>query len=879
MAGGNIDNLYIAVSASAKGASNALDKVAKALEKIADLSSNSGLKEMSDQLETATKSAKGLSGELKKIDGVKAKITSTTGATNKLNGAMGSLWQTLKKVASISSAIALFKKGYGMSTDFFETANYFRVVMGEYTEDAYKYAQSVSEALGLDESQWMNNQATFMSLAVTFGNTADSAYLMSKNLTQLVYDLSSLKNVDATTAMQKLRSAFAGEIEPLRDWGVDLSKANLQLIALEHNITKPFDKMTQAEKSQLRYVTIMNQLEYAMGDLQNTLSSPGNQIRLLEISVQKLARAFGNILIPILNQVVPVLIAVANAIRNVVQTIAEFFGYEYPDMSNWEKYGDGIGTVADNMDDATGAAKKLKKQLAGFDEINNLTTNSGGSGSSASGYFGGLDLPTYESLGKSFLSDALDKKIDGVLSDLPKKITSLFESVNFEQIGKALGDGLANIDWKQIVKDVGNIISSALTGIGDFILGSRGGIWEAGLSIVEGLIEAIDNAFVNIAGWAVKHIYNPINTELYENMPAQMRALVQKLIENIGNIKWDKIGKAVGDALARINWKEVVSGTADLLISLADLLIEGFKSMVEFLIGASGGLIDTGISIATGILEGIGRIWNSITSWLSRNVVKPFVDGIKSLFGIHSPSTVMAKIGNDLVLGLQSGLTGIWDAVKSIFTNLWNNITTSAKDAWEAVKKAFSPVTTWFSDKFGKAWEAVKKVFSGEISFKDIKDAVGTAFTKMINKLIEGLNKVIASPFNLLNKTLNKIREISILGLQPFIKLWGMNPITVPQIPTIKLATGGVVNQPTTALIGENGAEAVVPLENNTQWITKVANEINNNSDDSQIVVMLGRVIDAINSKDFEVTIGDSDIYNANKRETNRQQRLLGRAY
>lgn len=772
MAGGNIDNLYIQVSASAKGASNALDKVAKALEKISGLSSNSGLKELADQLDTATKSAKGLSGELKKIDGVKAKITSTTIETKKLNGVMGSLWQTLKKVASISAAINLFKKGYGLSTDFFETANYFRVVMGEYTEDAYKYAQSVSEALGLDESQWMNNQATFMSLAVTFGNTADSAYLMSKNLTQLVYDLSSLKNVDATTAMQKLRSAFAGEIEPLRDWGVDLSKANLQLIALEHNITKPFDKMTQAEKSQLRYVTIMNQLEYAMGDLQNTLSSPGNQMRLLEISVQKLARAFGNILIPILNQVVPVLIAVTNAIRNVVQTIAEFFGYEYPDMSNWEKYGDGIGTVADNMDDATGSAKKLKKQLAGFDEINNLTTNSGGSGSSASGYFGGLDLPTYESLGKSFLGDALDKRIDSILSDLPQKFHN-------------------------------------------FIL---------------------------------------------------------KITDGIKKIDWSSLGKSFGDGLASINWRQ-------LIVDISSFIVEGLKAMLNWLKGASGGLLQTGKDIALGILEGIGNIWNGITGWLSRNVVKPFVDGIKKLFGIASPSKVMMQIGGYLVDGFKAGLVGIWDSVKGIFTNLWDNIKQSAVSAWEAIKQTFSPVTTWFSDKFGKAWEAVKKVFSGEISFKSIKDAVGTAFTKMINKLIEGLNKVIASPFNLLNKTLNKIREISILGLQPFVKLWGVNPITVPQIPTIQLATGGVVNQPTTALIGENGAEAVVPLENNTQWISKVANEINAYQDDSQIVIMLERVVEAINNKDLEVSIGDSDIYNANKRETNRQNRLLGRAY
>jgi len=768
MAGGNIDNLYIQISASAKGASNALDKVAASLEKIAGLSSNSGLKGLVDQLDAATKSAKGLSGELNKIDGVNAKITTATGNTNKLNGAMGSLWKTLKKVASISAAIALFKKGYGLSTDFFETANYFRVVMGEYTEDAYKYAQTVGDALGLDESQWMQNQATFMSLATTFGNTADSAYLMSKNLTQLVYDLSSLKNVDATTAMQKLRSAFAGEIEPLRDWGVDLSKANLQLVALEHNITKPFDKMTQAEKSQLRYVTIMNQLEYAMGDLTNTLSSPGNQLRLLEMAIQKAARAFGNIFIPILNRVIPVVIALANVIRYLFEQIAAFFGFEYPEMTNWDKYSDSVGGVADNLDDAAGSAKKLKRQLAGFDEINNLTTNSGGSGSSDSGYFGGLDLPTYESLGKSFLGEALDQKIQ----NLTEKLKPLVD----------------------LLKGLAPIIIGVVTAFATF-------------KTIYGVITFVNNLTSGIKIlWAVM-IANPI-------------AAIISLIAGL------------------VAWFITAYNTNEDFRNSVDEFFTAFKN-----------------SISTA-WENIKTFWNNLV-----NGAKTTWEGIKSFFA-NMPTWFANK----------------WQTMKEKVAEKWAAFKQGAADAWAAVKDKFKSIPDWFKEKFATAWERVKQVFStgGEI-FKSIKDGIGNAFKTVLEKLRVGFNDAIRKPFDFVNTVLNKIKDISFLGITPFANLWRYNPITVPQIPA--MALGGVVNQPTTALIGENGAEAVVPLENNTQWIAKVANEINNNSDDSQIVIMLGRVIDAINNKDFEVTIGDNDIYNANKRETNRQQRLLGRAY
>ena len=205
----------------------------------------------------------------------------------------------------------------------------------------------------------------------------------------------------------------------MRDWGVDLSKANLQLVALENNITKPFDKMTQAEKSQLRYVTIMNQLEYAMGDLSNTLDQPANQLRVLETSITKCARALGNIFIPLLNMVLPLLISFARVIRLVLEQIAALFGFKYPEVSNWDRYSDSAGALSDNLDDATGKAKKLRKQLAGFDEINNLTTNQGsGSSDSTTGIFGALDLPTYQTFGKNFIDPALEERITNITNKI-----------------------------------------------------------------------------------------------------------------------------------------------------------------------------------------------------------------------------------------------------------------------------------------------------------------------------------------------------------------------------------------------------------------------------------------------------------------------------
>ena len=108
---------------------------------------------------------------------------------------------------------------------------------------------------------------------------------------------------------------------------------------------------------------------------------------------------------------------------------------------------------------------------------------------------------------------------------------------------------------------------------------------------------------------------------------------------------------------------------------------------------------------------------------------------------------------------------------------------------------------------------------------------------KVVNKLIDGINRVIAVPFNKINSMLNTIRSTSILGIQPFKNLWSYNPLSVPKIP--KLAKGGIVNRATEAIIGEAGKEAVLPLENNTEWMQELADIINSSGEGEQTINLI----------------------------------------
>jgi hypothetical protein len=151
---------------------------------------------------------------------------------------------------------------------------------------------------------------------------------------------------------------------------------------------------------------------------------------------------------------------------------------------------------------------------------------------------------------------------------------------------------------------------------------------------------------------------------------------------------------------------------------------------------------------------------------------------------------------------------------------MWDGLRKKASDAWEGIKSVFKPVVDWFKDKFSKAWQAVKDVFStGGKVFDGIKDGIVSAFKTVVNAIIRGINKVIAIPFNAINGILDNIQNVSIAGIKPFDGL--VHRLPVPEIP--QLARGGVLKRGQVGLLEGDGAEAVVPLENNKRWIAATA--------------------------------------------------------
>lgn len=361
---------------------------------------------------------------------------SAQSATQKKLLTFAQLYIKLRLIFNVfRTAVNAVSEWVDAANTYIEDMNLFSVAMGRYAESARNYAQEVANVMGIDPGSWMRYQGVFQTLATGFGVAGDRAAVMSQQLTQLGYDISSFYNIDVQDAMLKLQSGLSGELEPLRRIGYDLSQARLEAEALSLGIEKNFSDMTQAEKAYLRYYAILTQVTQAQGDMSRTLDAPSNQLRILKEQAAQAARALGEIFIPALNAILPYAIAVMHVIRDLASEIAAAFGFEMPkvdysDLSTsvniTDNLSSGMEDVADGIDHANTSAKKFSRTLAGFDQLNIVGSvtggGAGGGGANIDTSGGGFDwnklpLPTYDFIGDSVSERvaAIEEKIKGAI--------------------------------------------------------------------------------------------------------------------------------------------------------------------------------------------------------------------------------------------------------------------------------------------------------------------------------------------------------------------------------------------------------------------------------------------------------------------------------
>lgn len=372
---------------------------------------------------------------------------------------------------------------------------------------------------------------------------------------------------------------------------------------------------------------------------------------------------------------------------------------------------------------------------------------------------------------KQALEETL-KPIETITETLANAVNDTLKSI-FDAYEEHVKPAFDNI--KQGLSDiVGTLLDSYNTYIAPVlneISGRFQEMWEEHIQpAIDGIITFIGK-ITELVSLVFKNIFAPFIEFLTEN-------LAPVVGEVLGGI-WDIIEELVsfiGDCANTI---------IDILNSICDFLLDVFSgdwekvwndicSFLQNIWDSMCQFVDDAInsikSVIDDVLGAIEDTWNNVWEGVS-NFVGDIWDGICS--------TIDSAIN-----GVQDAISGVLDKISSIWEDMWSGLKDFVKSTWDKI-----------IDLFGEGG----KIFSGVVG------GIANVFKNIVNCILDGINKVIRVPFDTINGLLNTIRtiDIPIIG-QPFLGLWGKNPLPVPQIP--KLAEGGYVgaNQPQLAMIGDN---------------------------------------------------------------------------
>ena len=530
------------------------------------------MSKFSTKTQTATKSTTKFSGASKILNHAFSGMYPHTMRAHRgftsLAAVFGRLYANFFLVIRAARALG---KAIDYSSSMTEAQNVVAVTFGRNSEVMDKFAESAIKDFGMAKLSATQFASRFQAMGSTMGITADkvakandfikekvsgnsrayedlgdSVADMSINLTKLTADMASLYNQDYEDVAQDMQAIYTGMTRPLRKYGLDLTQATLKEWALANGLDADIDKMSQAEKTMLRYQYVMSRAGGAMGDFTKTADTWANAMRTVKQLLQEIARligeAFINALRPALLQFRNFLFNFLELTQNALNALGKLLGWKQINFASATLVDD-TEDYADALDDAAGAAKKLKGQLRGIDELNNLTTNdkNGGSGSGLSGLAASID---------DLINDAEEGEIP-----YESAIKNWYEFG--QKIANAIKNGLTDIDWDSIKEKGRNFATNLASWLNGLIQPDM--FFQIGSTIGNAVMTAIETIgeFAKDADW--------------EKWGASIAAGINGFFDKFEgdkaadtiNALADGLRKMFTEALNRIHWDEVFNDIKD----------------------------------------------------------------------------------------------------------------------------------------------------------------------------------------------------------------------------------------------------------------------------------------------------------------------------
>lgn len=681
--------------------------------------------------------------------------------TSGFNGLSGGVTKSTSKVKSLASmfgklyanyfwvikGIKALGKAIEETSDYIEAYNYFDVsfnkVAGDWAKDFKKYGYDnaneyiksfegrmndtfkklsgvsfevdaegkglLSETglknLGLNIQEVTQYAAQLASVTNAVGLTGEASLAAADTFTKLAGDISSLFNVDYKSVANNLQSGLIGQSRALYKYGIDITNATLQTYAYNLGIEKSVKDMTQAEKMQLRMIAILDQSKVSWGDLSNTVNQPANAMRILKTQVKELSMMFGQLFIPILSKVIPILTGITIALKRLVGNIAKLFGISIPYESMGQALNDvdmGAEDLSDDLDDVTKSAKKAKAGLREFDELKTI------------------NFPS-----------STTKDTNGVGLDLTDEILKATEE--YQKAWQEAYDRMQNR-----ANEFANAIESAFKRISDEVLRSFD-IFKKGFSV------SFDFSQLDIAKNRIKEIYNSLKN-----------IFTDESVRNAASSFWDTFLYNAG---------VVVGSVANIGMTIANNFLGGVQ---KFLAEKSGeikqyivDMFSIGEDLTTNIGDTFKELSEIFTVFEGDNAVAITADIINIAFQrLKLTTELLGKIFSDVwgniakILsenkdGIIESLDSLLGIIRTLTDTLSNFLDSFVQNFLEVYDSEISPALSNFADGFSKIidtvlelWQTYLAPFFADVSTK-IQELVSTYFGPAINEVVKLFGKVI----------------------------------------------------------------------------------------------------------------------------------------
>lgn len=588
----------------------------------------------------------------------------------------------------------------------------------------------------------INNSKEFQRLSAQEEKLVDEIRVYSRYLDEAKSKMSQLEQeTNKTSTTQNKLSSFFGtfkkKIEQTKPSITSMKNSFSGMPKVTQNITNNIKNIGNGLKNGLgnilKYTGALLSLRGIYFTLsscaQSWLSSQNAGAKQLSANIDYMKYAMGSTFAPVIQYVTGLIYQLMKAIQSVAYALTGVNIFAKASASSYASM--------------AGSAKKAKeetKQLAGVhNEINNISDNNSDSGSS-----GGTTGPSFD------LSQ---------MSNTPNSIIDAIKNGNWYEVGATIGEKLNeamdNIPWDKIqstAKNIGTNIAQFLNGfIETTNWNDLGNTFAQGLNTIiyfgYNFVTNFDwKQFGKAIGDAINGFFNNVDWAVAaKTLSEGIKGILDTISTTLETIDWQQMARDVEEYVQNIDWSGVVSaifrgiGAAlgGLALFLGTLISDAFTGIGKYF---DDKIEECGGNIVLGILKGIGDAVIGIGQWIYDNIFKPFIDGFKSAFGIHSPSTVMEEQGKFIIEGLKNGLTGIWEKVAGIFEGFSKNVKDKFKEIKEKVEDTWEKVKSKTKEK----WEEIK----GNVTdtWKNIKDSAKEKFDNIKSKVTDTWNNIKNDP-------------------------------------------------------------------------------------------------------------------------------------